>query len=232
MSENSFYIWCVFLFFSRHIFQGLSFFCPKYHDFNPHTNVFYRPNYFQISLFRRNRAMQGVTSFLATCIKIQKDKFTKYSRWIGSSIHNSEFENYLGQMYSVELEIKDTTESNTSAPYLDLLLSIGRDGQLHTFHLWKTWRFQFPYHNFPFLSSNIPASATYGVFISQLIRYARACSSFESFILRATWLSKKHLEQEYVEERLKSSLKKFYGRNGDLIKQFEVPLSRILNDIL
>ena len=35
-------------------------------------------------------------------------------------------------MYPAELEIKDTTESTTSASYLDLLLSIGRDGQLHT----------------------------------------------------------------------------------------------------
>ena len=50
------------------------------------------------------------------------------------SINNPEFENYLGQMYPVELEIKDTTESNvnTSASDLDLLLSIGRDGQLYT----------------------------------------------------------------------------------------------------
>ena len=44
-----------------------------------------------------------------------------------SSINNPYFENYLGQMYPPELEIKDTTESNTSASYLDLLLSIGRD---------------------------------------------------------------------------------------------------------
>ena len=48
------------------------------------------------------------------------------------SINNPEFEHYLNQMYPVELEIKDTTESTTSASYLDLLLSIGRDGQLHT----------------------------------------------------------------------------------------------------
>ena len=47
------------------------------------------------------------------------------------SINNPEFENYLGQMYPVELDIKDTTESNISASYLDLLLSIGRDRQLH-----------------------------------------------------------------------------------------------------
>ena len=37
------------------------------------------------------------------------------------SINNPEFENYLGQMYPAELEIKDTTESSTSASYLDLL---------------------------------------------------------------------------------------------------------------
>ena len=36
------------------------------------------------------------------------------------------------QIYPAELEIKDTTKSNTSASYLDLLLSIGRDGQLLT----------------------------------------------------------------------------------------------------
>ena len=31
------------------------------------------------------------------------------------------------------------------------------------------------------LSSNIPSSPAYGVFISQLIRYTRACSSYEMF---------------------------------------------------
>ena len=75
-------------------------------------------------------------------------------------------------------------------------------------------------------------SPAYGVFISQLIRYARACSSYGCFILRATRLSNKLLEQGYVQERLKSSLRKFYGRYGDLIKQYEVSLSQMFNDIL
>ena len=48
------------------------------------------------------------------------------------SINNPEFENYLDQMYPAELEIKDATESTTSASYLDLLLPIGSYGQLHT----------------------------------------------------------------------------------------------------
>ena len=44
-------------------------------------------------------------------------------------------------------------------------------------------------------------------------------------------LLNKFLEQGYVKERLKSSLRKFYGRYGDLIKQYEVSLSQMLNDI-
>ena len=61
-------------------------------------------------------------------------------------------------MYPVELEIKDTTESNTSASYLDLLLSTEREGQLHTSIYDKRDDFNFNITNFPFLSSNIPAS--------------------------------------------------------------------------
>ena len=138
------------------------------------------------------------------------------------------FENYLGQMYPAELEIKDTTESNTSASYLDLLLSIESDGQLRTSLYDKRDDFNVHITNFPFLSSSIPSSPAYGVFISQLIRYARACSSYECFILRAARLSSKLIIQGYIMERLKSSLRKFYGRYGDLIKHYEVsPLPNV-----
>ena len=37
------------------------------------------------------------------------------------------------------------------------------------------------------------------------------------------------LEQGYVKERLKSAMRKFYGRYGDLIKQYEVTLSGIFS---
>ena len=126
-------------------------------------------------------------------------------------------------MYPPELEIKDTTESNTSSSYLDLLLSIGGDGQLHTSLNDKRDDFNFHITNFPFLSSNIPSSPAYGVFISQLIRYARASSSYECFILRAVRLSNKLLGQGYVKERLRSSLRKFYGRYGDFINNTRSP---------
>ena len=130
-------------------------------------------------------------------------------------------------MYPIELEIKDTTDINTFASDLELLLSIGRDRQLYTSIYKQTRRFHFPYNKF-----SDPDSPAYGVFISQLMRYTRACSSYKCFILRATRLSNKILEQGYIKECLKSSLKKFYGLFGDHIKQYEVPLSRMLDDIL
>ena len=175
-----------------------------------------------------------IQSLLSTGKKHLASRFNLTYRYIDDvlSINNPEFENYLGQMYPAELEIKDTTESTTSASYLDLLLSIGRDGQLHTSIYDKRDDFNFHITNFPFLSSNIPSSPAYGVFISQLIRYARACSSYECFILRARRLSSKLLKQGYLVERLKSSFRKFYGRYGDLVEQYGVTLSRMLNDIL
>ena len=86
------------------------------------------------------------------------------------------------------------------------------------------------YHNYHYILYT--SSPAYGVFISQLIRYARACSSYECFILRARRLSSKLLKQVYLVERLKSSFRKFYGRYGDLVEQYGVTLSRMLNDIL
>ena len=134
--------------------------------------------------------------------------------------------NYLGQMYLTELEIKDTTESNTSAPYLDLLLSIGRDGQLRTSLYNKPDDFNFHITNFPFLSSNIPSSPAYGVFISQHIRYARTCSSYECYILRAARLSSKLLGQRYFRERLKSSLRNFKVNIGISSNIMKFPSSK------
>ena len=128
---------------------------------------------------------------------------------------------------------KDTTESNTSASYLDLLVSIWRDGQLLTSLYDKRDDFNFHITNSPFLSSNIPYSPAYGVFMSQLIRYARACSSNECFILRAAWHSCKLIQllcrdmSGNVWNRPSGSSLVDMG-----IKRYEVHLSQMSHDIL
>ena len=138
--------------------------------------------------------------------------------------------NYNHKFLVLVFEIKYTTVSNTTPSYMDLLLSIGRDGQLHSSIYYKRDDFNFHIINSSFLGSNILSLPAYGVFISQLIRYAWACSSYGYFILGATRLFNRLLE--YVKERLKSSLRKLYGQYEDLTKHYEIPLSRMLNDIL
>ena len=41
--------------------------------------------------------------------------------------------------------------------------------------------FDFDIVNFPFLDGKIPCRPSYGVYISQLIRFARVCSHVEDF---------------------------------------------------
>ena len=48
------------------------------------------------------------------------------------SINNNNFHNYVHLIYPDELDIKDTTESDNSASYLDILLNIDSNGRLTT----------------------------------------------------------------------------------------------------
>jgi hypothetical protein len=48
----------------------------------------------------------------------------------------------------------------------------------------KRDHFHFLIVNFPFICNNIPAAPAYGVCISQLIRYSRACVSYRDFLDR------------------------------------------------
>ena len=85
---------------------------------------------------------------------------------------------------------------------------------------------------FPFLSSNIPASPAYGVFISQLIRYARACTTYKDFLSRGSLLTVRLLQQGYQHSRLGACLRKFYGRCHELVVGFDVSISRLVLDLL
>ena len=56
------------------------------------------------------------------------------------------------------------------------------NGKLSTRLYDKRDDFNFPIVNFLFLSSNIPSGPAYGVYVSQLTRYARACSKYQDFV--------------------------------------------------
>ena len=64
--------------------------------------------------------------------------------------------------------------SDTEASFFDLHLSIS-DGFVQTKIYDKRDDFDFDIVNFPFLDGDVPRSTSYGVYISQLIRFALEC---------------------------------------------------------
>ena len=99
------------------------------------------------------------------------------------SLNNSRFGEIVDRIYPIELEIKDTTDTDRSASYLDLHLEIDSEGRLRTKFYDKRDDFNFPIVNFPFICSNIPAAPAYGVYISQMIRFSRACGFYQDFLV-------------------------------------------------
>jgi hypothetical protein len=94
-----------------------------------------------------------------------------------------------------------------SASYLDLHLEIDSEGRLRAKLYDKIDDFNFPIVNFPFICSNIPAATAFGVYNSQMIRYSRACGSYQDFLDRDLLLTRKLLNQGFLLVKLKSSLR-------------------------
>ena len=86
----------------------------------------------------------------------------------------------VGQIYPSELQLNKANSSDTEAPFLDLNLSI-TNGIVFSKIYDKRDDFNFEIVNFPFLAGDVPRSPSYGVYISQLICFARVCSNVEHF---------------------------------------------------
>ena len=78
------------------------------------------------------------------------------------------------------------------------------------------------------IAMTIWESLSYGVYISQLIRFARASSYFTDFNTRNKLLTQKLLKQGYRYHKLRKTFSKFYRRSYDLISKFQVGLKSLL----
>ena len=82
--------------------------------------------------------------------------------------------------------------------------------------------------NFPFLDGDVPRSASYGVYISQLIRFARVSSHVDDFNTRNKVLTAKLLRQGYRYHKLHKAFSKFYRRYFDIVSKYNVGLKTLL----
>ena len=97
-------------------------------------------------------------------------------------------------IWYLELQLNKANTSDTESAFLDLHFSISYD-IVSTKVYDKRADFDFKIINFPFLDGDVPRSTSYGVYISQLIRFARAPSHVTDFNTCNKLLTQKLLKQ-------------------------------------
>ncbi len=126
----------------------------------------------------------------------------------------------IGEIYPKELSLKKSSEASNRVSYLDILISIC--GNKYATEVYdKRDNFKI---NFPFMSSNIPANATYGVYISQLVRISRICDTFDTFCARHKLLTRRLIA--FLYDKLCAYFKKFARRHINLFCKYGVSMKR------
>ena len=99
--------------------------------------------------------------------------FNSTSRYLDDllNIDNPYFEGMVNQIYPSELQLNKANTSDTEAPFLDLHLSIS-NGFVSSKIYDKRDDFDFDIVYLRFLDGDAPGRLSYGVYISQLIRFA------------------------------------------------------------
>ena len=75
----------------------------------------------------------------------------------------------------------------------------------------------------------VPQSSSYGVYISQLIRFARVSNHVVDFNASNKSLTVKLLQQGYRYHKLRKTFSKFYRRHYELVSKFNVGLKTLLH---
>ena len=80
-----------------------------------------------------------------------------------------------------------------------------------------------------FLCGDVLRRPSYGLYISQLIRFARVCSHAEDFNACYKCLTAKLLKQGYRYDKHRKAFSKFYHRHYELISVFNAGLKSLLH---
>ena len=114
-------------------------------------------------------------------------------------------DNKVSQICPLELQLNKANTSDTKVAFLGLHLSISND-IVSTKVYDKRDDFDFEIVIFPFLDGDDPHSTSYGVYISQPIRFARASSHVADFNTLNKLLTQKLLKQGYRYHKFSQNL--------------------------
>ena len=116
------------------------------------------------------------------------------------NIDNIYFDGMVNQINPSELQLNKANSSDTDDPFMDSHLTIS-DGFVSS----KIYDFDFDIVNLPFLDGDVPRAASYGVYLSQLIWFARVSSHVTHFNTRNTILTAKRFKQVYQYRKLRKT---------------------------
>ena len=102
----------------------------------------------------------------------------------------------VNQIYPPELKLNTVNTLDTEAQFLDLHLFVSNGFASSKIYDTRD-DFDFDIVNFPFLDGDVPSRPSYGVYVSNLIRFARVLSHVEDFNARNKCLTAKLLKQGY-----------------------------------
>ena len=156
------------------------------------------------------------------------EAFNSTSRYLDGllNIDNNFFDSMVNRIYPSELQLNKANVSDTEASFLDLHLSIS-GGFVQTKIYDKRDDFDFDIVNFPFLDGDVPRSTSCGVYISQLIRFARVSSHVDDLNTRNKVLTAKLLRQGYRYHKIRKAFSKFYRRHFDIVSKYNVGLKTL-----
>ena len=135
--------------------------------------------------------------------------FNSNSRYLDDllNIDNNFFDSMVNRIYPSEFKLNKTNVSDAEASFFHLHFSIS-DGFVKTKIYDKRDDFDFDIVNFPFQDGDVPRSASYGVSISELIRFAQVSSHVDDFNNRNKVLTAKLLRQGYRYHKLRKAFSK------------------------
>ena len=114
---------------------------------------------------------------------------------------NPEFEKYIPDIYQAELQLNKANTSDKETSFLDLNIKV-ICSDIHASVYDKRNDFGFPIVNFPWLNGDVPRLLSYGIYISQLVTFARCCTSVLDFHSWNLQITLKLLTQGYRYHKL------------------------------
>ncbi len=156
---------------------------------------------------------------------------SKTCRYVDDLINTNylKFETLIKQIYHHSLEMERSGNDNKNVNYLDLNISI-QPSKVYVSVYNKTDDYNFSVVSLTFPQSNIPLQVGYNVFYSQVLRYRKICTEFETFVFNLKKVFHKLINRGYNHSSLIDITKRCLNKNSLVFQKYAILDNSIILD--